>query len=81
LIRKSKMAADLKKKQNFNIIYTRAMVLVSIPVSVVKEFIKMINWIVKRLIDSKIQDDCKTRKKRKNRIHLFINCILKYEKK
>jgi hypothetical protein len=33
----------------------------------------MINWIVERLIDSKIQDDCKTGKKRKNIIHLFIN--------
>jgi hypothetical protein len=40
----------------------------------------MINWIVLSLIDIKIQDDCKKGKKRKNRIPLFINCIIKSEK-
>jgi hypothetical protein len=43
------------------------MVLASNPMFLgIKEFIKMINWIVERLIDSKIQDDCK--KERKERI-------------
>jgi hypothetical protein len=70
-----------KGKNRIIVINTRAMVLASNPVFGVKEFLKMINCIVERLIDSKIRDDCKTGKKRKNRIDLFINCILKYEKK
>jgi hypothetical protein len=40
----------------------------------------MINWIVEKIIDSKIKDDCKKGKKEKNRIPLlFINYILKSE--